>query len=157
MAIRELQEPPENFAIDRETLAYIIEKARAYDGLVAPDDPSDGSDAVDDRFMDALEDEPDNSVGRELGVAIGSLDVDAKASLVALTWLGRDDYEAGDWLEAFAAARGRAETSTARYLMGMPLLGDYLENGADKLGINLLEEHEEGFGDPDIDTRGGER
>jgi hypothetical protein len=91
-----------------------------------------------------------------LGVAIGSLDADAKTTLVALAWLGRDDYDGGDWLEAFAAARERAETSTARYLMGMPLLGDYLENGADKLGINLLAEHEEGFGDPDLDTRGGD-
>lgn len=157
MATREIQEPPENFGIDRETLAYIIEKARAYDGLVASSDPSDGSDPADDRFVDALEDESDNPVQRELGVAIGSLDVDAKTSLVALAWLGRDDYDAGDWLEAFAAARERAETSTARYLMGMPLLGDYLEAGADKLGINLLEEHETGFGDPDLDTRGGER
>ena len=157
MVTREIQEPPESFAVDRRTLAYIIEKARAFDGLVASSDPSDGSDAADDRFVDALEDESDNPVQRELGVAIGSLNVDAKTTLVALAWLGRDDYEAGDWLEAFASARERAETSTARYLMGMPLLGDYLENGADKLGINLLEEHEEGFGDPDIDTRGGDR
>jgi hypothetical protein len=157
MVTREIQEPPENFAVDRRTLAYIIEKARAFDGLVASSDPSDGSDAADDRFVDALEDESDNPVQRELGVASGSRNVDAKTTLVALAWLGRDDYEAGDWLEAFGAARERAETSTARYLMGMPLLGDYLESGADKLGINLLEEHEEGFGDPDIDTRGGER
>jgi hypothetical protein len=38
--------------------------------------------------------------------------------------------------------------------MGMPLLGDYIEDGADELGINLITEHETGFGDPDIDTRG---
>jgi hypothetical protein len=130
-------------------------KARAFDGLTASDDPTDASDAADDRFVDALEDESDNPVARELGVAIGSLDADAKATLVALAWLGRDDYEADDWPEALSAARERAVGSTARYLMGMPLLGDYLEAGADKLGINLLTEHEEGLGDPDIDTRGG--
>jgi hypothetical protein len=157
MVTRDIPEPPADFPIDRETLSYIVLKARAYDGLVASSDPTDGSDPADDRFVDAIEDEPDNPVQRELGVAIGSLDVDAKIALVALAWLGRDDYEAGDWREAVAAARERGEATTARYLMGMPLLGDYLEAGADKLGINLISEYEDGLGDPDIDTRGGER
>jgi len=39
--------------------------------------------------------------------------------------------------------------------MGIPLLGDYIEDGADKIGVNLLEEMEDGLGDPDLDTRGG--
>jgi hypothetical protein len=154
MVIHEDREPPADFALDRATLAYIVLKARAYDALVESSDATDGSDAADDRFVDALEDESDNPVRRELSAAIGSLDEDAKASLVALAWLGRDDYDADDWREALAAARERRETSTVRYLTGMPLLGDYLEAGADKLGINLISEEEEGLGDPDLDTRG---
>jgi hypothetical protein len=154
MTIRDILEPPADFALDRETLAFIVLKARAYDALVAPDDPSDGSDATDDWFMDALEDEADNPAGRELHDAIASLDVDARAQLVALTWIGRGDYEAGDWGEAVGAARERAETATSRYLMGIPLLGDYIEDGADQLGINLISEHEDGLGEPDLDTRG---
>jgi hypothetical protein len=74
---------------------------------------------------------------------------------VALAWLGRGDYEAEDWAEALASARERAEGPTARYLMGIPLLGDYLEEGADKLGISLASEERAGLIDPDIDTRGG--
>lgn len=73
---------------------------------------------------------------------------------MALAWLGRGDYERGEWREALAAARERGEASTARYLSGLPLLGDYLEDGADALGINLTAEHKTGLGDPDIDTRG---
>lgn len=69
IAVHEFPEPPADFGIDRETLAYVILKARAFDGLVASDDPSDGSNSVDDRAMDALEDETDNPVGRELTVA----------------------------------------------------------------------------------------
>lgn len=155
MAIRELPEPPADFAVDRETLAYIVLKAKAFDGLVASDDPSDASDSPDDRFVDALEDEADNPVQCELRVAIRQLSEEAKVTLVALAWLGRGDYEPGEWREALAAARARSEASTARYLMGMPLLGDYLEDGADELGINLISEHEDGLGDPDLDTRGG--
>lgn len=154
MRTRDVPEPPADFAIDRETLAYIVLKAKAFDALLEADDPSDGSDSVDDRFVDALEDERDNPVQRELRSAIASLDVDAKATLVALTWLGRGDYDAGEWREAVTTARERAENSTARYLMGVPLLGDYIEDGADKLGINLITEQEEGMGDPDLDTRG---
>lgn len=154
MPTRDVPEPPADFAIDRETLAYIVLKAKAFDALLEADDPGDGSDSVDDRFVDALEDERDNPVQRELRSAIASLDVDAKATLVALTWLGRGDYDAGEWREALTTARERAENSTARYLMGVPLLGDYIEDGADKLGINLITEQEDGLGDPDLDKRG---
>lgn len=154
MAVRAFSEPPMDFAIDRETLAYVVLKARAFDGLVASDDPTDASDAVDDGFVDAMEDERDNPVQRELHVVIRQLSEEAKATLVALAWLGRGDYDASEWREALAAARERGEAPTARYLMGMPLLGDYLEDGADALGINLTSEHETGLGDPDLDTRG---
>lgn len=155
MPTREILEPPADFAIDRETLAFIILKARAFDALVGADDPSDASDSVDDRFVDALEDEADNPTQRELRAAIAGLNSDACAQLVALAWLGRGDYEAAEWGEAVEAARSRAETSTARYLMGIPLLADFIEDGADKLGISLAADEVAGLADPDIDTRGG--
>lgn len=60
-----------------------------------------------------------------------------RAQLVALAWLGRGDYEASEWSEAVTAA-GERGGSASRYLMGLPLLGDYLEGGADMLGINLI-------------------
>lgn len=156
MLIRDEPETPESFSLDRETLAYIVLKARAFDVLLPPDDPSDGSGAIDDRFVDALEDEADNPARSELRAAIVSLDVDAKACLVALTWLGRGDYEAADWDEALATARERANGATARYLMGMPLLGDLLEDGAEKLGVSLAAEEALGLADPDLDTRSGD-
>jgi hypothetical protein len=155
MPVRDDPEPPADFAIDQATLAYIALKAKAFDALVGSDDPGDASDSADDRFVDALEDEADNPAQRELAAAIRSLDADAKATLVALTWLGRGDYEAAEWSEALAVARERAQGSTVRYLMGVPLLGDYIEEGADKLGISLAVEEVAGLIDPDIDTRGG--
>lgn len=152
MATREFIEPPSNLGVDRETLAFVVLKARAYDVLVPSDNPDDASDVADDRFVEALEDEPDNPAGQELREAIKSLDADGQASLVALTWMGRGDYDS--WKEALSAARERAEGPTWRYLMGIPLLGDYIEDGADQIGVNLVEEQEDGLGDPDLDTRG---
>jgi hypothetical protein len=154
MTTRDIPEPPADFGVDLETLAFIVLKAKQFDALVGTDDPSDASDSIDDRFVDALEDEADNPVERELAIAIDSLDADAQMTLVALTWLGRGDYDAEDWREALTTARERAQGSTARYLLGIPLLGDYLEVGADKLGVSLTSEEAQGLIDPDIDTRG---
>ena len=150
----EFPEPPSNFGIDRETLAFIVLKARAYDELTEVDDPDEGSDAADDRFVEALEDSHDNPTGRELRTAITDLDEDAQTSLVALMWMGRGDFTS--WKEAYRAARERTETPAWRYLMGEPLLGDYLEDGATQLGIDLSAEKEDGLGDPDLDTREGD-
>ena len=36
-------------------------------------------------------------------------------------------------------ARGQQGKSTARYLLGSPLLGDYLEEGLERLGIDTSE------------------
>ncbi len=149
MITRDDPTPPEDFPIDSQTLAFIVLKARAFDALVASDDPTDGSDAVDDRFVDALEDEADNPVGRELAAAIAGLDVDARAALVALAWLGRGDFDGSDWDEALAQARERGQSATARYLVGMPLLGDYLADGAEALGISLVADEVAGLHNPD--------
>lgn len=153
MTIRETPEPPEDFPIDRETLAFIVLKARAFDALVASDDPTDASDAADDRFVDALEDERDNPVGRELRAKIAGLNDDAKAALVALTWIGRGDYDASDWRDAVSTARQRADGSTARYLSGIPLLGDLIADGADAIGISLSGDETIGLHDPDVGAR----
>jgi hypothetical protein len=153
MTIRDDPEPPEDFPIDRETLAFIILKAQAFDALVPPDDTTDASDAPDDRFVDALEDEPDNPTGRELRSKIASLNDDAKAALVALTWIGRGDYDGAEWSDAFTSARERVEAPTTRYLMGIPLLGDLLAEGANALGISVTDEEVAGLQNPDESTR----
>lgn len=126
--------------VSRDQLAQIIVLARAYDVQVAPSDPDSGSNASDDAAIDALEDTRDNTTALELRAAIASLDEDARTELVALTWIGRGDYEAGDWSDAVVSARERKEGAVSRYLMGMPLLGDLLEEGADAIGINLAAE-----------------
>lgn len=56
--------------------------------------------------------------------------------LIALAWVGRGDYDKEGWLEAKALARERHKRHSADYLMGMPTLGDYLEEGLDTLGYS---------------------
>ena len=49
--------------------------------------------------------------------------------MVALTWIGRGDFTADDWDEALRIATEEHNDRTAEYLLGMPLLPDYLEEG----------------------------
>jgi hypothetical protein len=51
--------------------------------------------------------------------------------------VGRGTFTADEFDEAVETARGERVVSTSRYLLGMPLLADYLEEGLDKLGISV--------------------
>jgi hypothetical protein len=56
---------------------------------------------------------------------------------VALAWIGRGTFAPEDLDEAVETARNERVNATSRYLLGMPLLADYLEEGLDKLGISV--------------------
>lgn len=140
--IRDPFDGPDEIGLARDQLAFIVLKARSFDAEIDAVDPDDGSNDSDDRFVEVLQSGRDNPNARELRSAINALDEDGKAALVALTWLGRGDFETAEWPEAVAAARERHNGSTARYLMGIPLLGDLIEDGADKLGLSLTEDEQ---------------
>jgi len=121
-----------------EKLAYIIEKAREYDAEVPTDpDAAAGSDAADDDERQILLDTPDNPTEQELRDAIDGLNIDEREELLALMWLGRGDYAAGDWSAALRQARDTRTATETNYLLGTPLLADYLAEGVDALGLSL--------------------
>ena len=62
--------------------------------------------------------------------------VDEQADLVTLMWLGRDDSTADDWAALREEAVRAHNEHTAEYLLGTPLLGDFLEEGLSKLGYS---------------------
>ena len=150
--IRRDYDEPKDLGIASDTLAFIIMKARAFDAEVEPTDPDEGSNGQDDRMVDVLEGTRDNPNARELHAAINSLDADGRAALVALAWISRGDYEPEEWEEALRMTRERHEAPTARYLMAMPMLGDLLEDGADKLNVNLTREEQIGMHHPATET-----
>ena len=124
--------------IPLEKLAFIVEKAREYDAQVPVDrDYEEGSDAVDDDDREVLLDTPDNPTAQELRDAIDGLNVDEREELLALMWLGRGDYDAGSWPEVLQQARDALSSTETEYLLGTPLLGDYLEEGVEALGLSL--------------------
>jgi len=122
--------------IPLEKLAYIVEKAREFDAEV-PSDAEEGSNAADDDERQILFDTPDNPTEQELRDAIDGLGVLERQELLALMWLGRGDYDAASWSEALRQARETQSATETGYLLGTPLLGDYLEEGASALGLSL--------------------
>jgi hypothetical protein len=67
---------------------------------------------------------------------VADLDVDEQYALVAVMWIGRDSFDADEYDQAFATARQEAVNPTEDYLIGMPMLADYLESGLEALGID---------------------
>jgi hypothetical protein len=137
-------DPAETLDISLETLAYLVLKARAFDAQAGVSDPDEASNPSDDRAVSVLEGQSDDPTAEELAAAIGALSQEEQIALVALAWIGRGDFEAGEWDDAKALARQRREGATARYLMGMPQLGGYLEEGAAALGVSLTEDESAG-------------
>jgi len=81
----------------------------------------------------------------ELRAFIAAMNDDEKASLVALTWIGRETFDADDLEEAIETAKAEATTPTETYLVNMPLFADYLEAGLEAIGINPTDLEEEFF------------
>ena len=115
--------------IDTAKVCYIVVRAREFEAQEDVVEPDYASDAIDDGFRQVLEAYADDPTFDELRTFIDGLNVDDQCRLVALTWVGRGDYAKGEWDEALGLARERHNERTSLYLLGMPLLPDYLEEG----------------------------
>lgn len=120
-----------------EKVAHVIVRAREYDSKVgAWDDGGAGSDAENDPAS-ILADHAGDPTRQELTSFIDALNVDEQAHLVALAWVGRGTFAPEELDEAVETARSERVNATSRYLLGIPLLADYLEEGLEKLGISV--------------------
>ena len=84
-------------------------------------------------------DVPGSGQGRELRAFIAGLNEDEQAALTAVMWIGRETFDASELDEAIATARAEATAPTEDYLLGIPMLADYLEDGLNALGVSLEE------------------
>jgi len=125
--------------ISPEKVCFIIVKAREFDAKDEQTEPDPGSDPADDKEIAVLEDHADDAVVEELTSFINSLSEDEQIDLVALTWLGRDDYTAADWPAVREQAANAHNKRTAEYLLGTPLVSDFIEEGLSMLGYSCEE------------------
>ncbi len=125
--------------ISPEKVCFVIVKAREFDAKDEQTEPDPGSNPGDDKDIAVLEEHEDDPVVEELTSFIDALSEDEQIDLVALAWLGRDDYTADDWPAVREEAAGAHNKRTAEYLLGTPLVGDFLEEGLSLLGYSCEE------------------
>jgi hypothetical protein len=133
VADEDVEDVPD-LSISPEKVCYIVAKAREFDAKDVVTDPDDGSNPTDDAMVSVLEDHRDDPVVQEIAAAIFAMTEDEQIDLVTLAWLGRGDGSLEDWDELRAEAARAHNKRTASYLLGMPLLADYLDEALAQLG-----------------------
>lgn len=117
--------------ISEQTVRKLILRARAYDSKEQIEDFERDPDSEETDAVETLQTGDTDPIRTEIEDWVDSLDEEAQSELVALYWIGRGDYDGPDFASAVKAADDRHSGSTSTYLLGVPMLGDYLELGLD--------------------------
>jgi hypothetical protein len=126
--------------ISSAKVGYVIVKARECAAKVAAWDDGATSEHDADSILEAF---ADDSTLAELKGFIHDLNEDEQVSLVALAWIGRGSYAPDELDEALKTARAERINRTEDYLLGIPLLPDYLEEALDGLGYSVEDAEDE--------------
>ena len=126
--------------LNTETVRKIVDMVHAFhaqDDVILPDEREE--DAInEDVLMQFATDFGSDPYYQELKTTIDDLEPDQQMTLVALMWVGRGDYTLDEWDEALEFAEESWTDHTAEYLLGTPLLSDYLQEA-----LELLETEED--------------
>lgn len=121
-------------------VGFVIVKSREIAAKVAAWDDGATSDHDAESILESFS---DDATQDELKGFIRDLNEDEQASLVALAWIGRGSFGPEELEEALATARAERSNRTEDYLLGMPLLPDYLEEALDRLGYSVEDAEDE--------------
>lgn len=122
--------------INPDIVYRITELAREFHAKEAVVFPHEAENESGDWAMQVLADHADDATYEELKATIESLEHAQQATIVALMWVGRGDFDAYQWDEAYAEAKERWTPHTADYLISTPLVADYLEEGLSLFGYS---------------------
>jgi hypothetical protein len=128
-----------SLSISSEKVCFLIVKARAFDVQDVDTELESGSNPSDDRMIDVLEESKDNPIAQEIRVFIAELGEEEKADLIGLMRLGRGDGTMEEWQALRDEGLREHAGRVAAYLMGKPLLSDYLEEGLSQFGFSCAE------------------
>jgi hypothetical protein len=127
-------------AISAEKVGFLIEKTREFDVKEGSSDPDSGSNGADDNMIDVLEDNGGDPVVSEITGFIKAMTQDEQVDLVALMRLGRGDGGIEEWDDLRHEAADGRNGRTASYLLGEPMISDYLAEGLDAFGLTWADE-----------------
>ena len=122
--------------INPEIVRAIIDRAHEFHVKEAVTITEEPLSPADDWAQQILADHADDPTLQELQTTINDLEPDQQVELVALTWLGRGDYDIAEWKDAVEQAKDSWNPRTAEYLIGTPMLADFLAEGLDLHGYS---------------------
>lgn len=134
------QTPDIDLSVSTEQVCFIIAKARQFEVKDVPTLSDPGSNPTDDRMVSVLEARGNDPAAREIRAFVSAMDEDRQIDLVALTWVGRGDYEVSEWQDARDQAAAAHNDRTADYLLGLPLLSEFLEDALSDCGLSCQDE-----------------
>ena len=120
--------------IPLDKVCELILRMREIDVKEGITDPDSSSNPIDDGSTDVLTSGGNDSTEEQVREFLAGLNDDERHDLVAITWIGRGDFEPDEWPAARREARERESLSTADYLLGIPNVGDLLDEGLAALG-----------------------
>ncbi len=128
-----------DIGISPDKVAQVIVRAREIDAKVGAWDEFDRTHPGEDSAEAVLEATRNDPARAALVAFIGEMPRSEQARLVALMWIGRASFEPEEWDEAVETAVTEFSTpaATARYLLGVPMLADFLEEGLEKMGFSV--------------------
>jgi hypothetical protein len=137
MTARETSGPTE-LNVDPDYVRVVVARSRAALFEMPKDDGFEpeqemeidqGTELERDDAAQLSDEAADNAMREEAAAMIDALNVDEQAELVALTWIGRGDYEPGELEIAVAEAKERARGPASGLLFEMEIFPSHLENG----------------------------
>lgn len=122
--------------VNPDTVCFLITKARIFhsrEDVVMPDEPDS---PADDWALQAMADHAGDSLFQKFKATVDDLEPDQQQEVMALMWVGREEFAADEWDMAVEEARSEWNENTAEYLIAHPQLADYLREGLDALGYS---------------------
>ncbi len=126
-------------SITPDRVAQVIVRARELEARVGPWEEFDRLHPDEEAAESVLEARRHDPSRQALMTFLSELSEEELAEIVALMWLGRGSFDVEEWTEAVRTAREEhaGVSSAMRYLLGEPMLADYLEEGLDRLGYSV--------------------
>lgn len=122
--------------VSPDIVCNIILKAREFHAKEEIHLPEEPPELTDDWYEQVLADYENDLSLQEVKAMIKDLEPIQQASLVALFWIGRGDFDVKEWRSALKEAKRNWNEYTAEYLLSRPLVADYLQEGLCQIGYN---------------------
>ncbi len=132
-----MPEPSNLLQVNPDVIQRLVDLARQIDSREFTGIPEDPEVQAGSTEVVALIEQEFDSTADEFRSIISDLDPEQQQQVVALFRLGRGDYAYEEWEDALAEAREDWNEDTAGYLLGHPMLSDYLTNGMILHGYSL--------------------